>query len=206
MGLDGTGMETGERGLNIGPTEAAAESVPFADDYGLAQDIAAVNRDVFRELYDKNVTALYNLARRMIGSTDEAEDIVQETFIRAYRKIDLFGGRSTLSSWLYRICINIGLEHLRRKKGVYERLDESNCGAVEPDQKQVMLRRKLDKAIKHLPQGCRMIFILHDIEGLNHKEIADRLQLSEGTSKSQLFKARAMLRKILTGRESGSDV
>ncbi|MDD4051973.1 MAG: RNA polymerase sigma factor [candidate division Zixibacteria bacterium] len=199
-------METGESSLNIGQTEAAPGLVPFANDYSLAREIAAGNREVFRELYDKNATTLYNLARRMIGSTDEAEDIVQETFIRAYRKINLFGGRSSLSSWLYRICINIGLEHLRRKKGVCERLDETNCGAVEPDQKQVMLRRKLDKAIKHLPQGCRMVFVLHDIEGLNHKEIADRLQLSEGTSKSQLFKARAMLRKILTGRESGSDV
>jgi RNA polymerase sigma-70 factor (ECF subfamily) len=199
-------METGESSLNVGRTETAAVSVPFAGDYDLAREIAAGDRDVFRALYDKNVTSLYNLARRMIGSTDEAEDIVQETFIRAYRKMGLFGGRSSLSSWLYRICINIGLEHLRRKKGLYERLDETNGGAVEPDQKQMMLRRKLDKAIKHLPQGCRLVFVLHDIEGLNHKEIADRLQLSEGTSKSQLFKARAMLRKILTGRESDSDV
>jgi RNA polymerase sigma-70 factor, ECF subfamily len=199
-------MESGESSLNIGRTEAVEGSVPFAVDYDLARQIAAGNRDIFREVYENNVTCLYNLARRMMGSTDEAEDIVQETFIRAYRKIGLFAGRSSLSSWLYRICINIGLEHLRRRKGIYETLDDVNCGAVEPDQKHLLLRRRLDKAIKHLPRGCRMVFVLHDIEGLNHKEIADRLQLSEGTSKSQLFKARAMLRKILTGRENGSDV
>lgn len=206
MGSDGTGMESRDRSLNFGGSEAAAGPVPFAVDYDLARQIAAGNREVFREVYENNVTSLYNLARRMMGSADEAEDIVQDTFIRAYRKIGLFAGRSSLSSWLYRICINIGLEHLRRRKGAFEQLDDVNCGAVEPDQKQLLLRRRLDKAIKHLPQGCRMVFVLHDIEGLNHKEIADRLQLSEGTSKSQLFKARAMLRKILTGRENGSDV
>jgi RNA polymerase sigma-70 factor (ECF subfamily) len=115
----------------------------------------------------------------------------------------LFAGRSTLSSWLYRICLNVGLEYLRRKKGTYEDLNDGNCGIVEPDQKKLILRRKLSKAIDQLPQGCRMVFVLHDIEGFNHKEIAERLNLAEGTSKSQLFKARAMLRKILTGRETG---
>lgn len=199
-------MEIGEGSLDIGRAEAAAGTVSFAADYGLARRIAAGDRTVFREVYERNVSVLYNLARRMTGSTDEADDIVQETFIRAYRKIDLFAGRSSLSSWLYRICINIGLEHLRRKKGTYETLEEDNCGAVEPDQKRLLLRRKLEKAITHLPQGCRMVFVLHDIEGLNHKEIADRLQLSEGTSKSQLFKARAILRRLLTGREHETDV
>lgn len=199
-------MEIGDGGLEFGRAETTTGTVSIAADYGLARQIAAGDRDVFRRVYENNVSTLYNLARRMTGSTDEAEDIVQETFIRAYRKIDLFAGRSSLSSWLYRICVNIGLEHLRRKKGAYETLDDDNCGAVEPDQKLLLLRRRLEKAIKHLPQGCRMVFVLHDIEGLNHKEIADRLQLSQGTSKSQLFKARAMLRKILTGREHVSDV
>ena len=153
-------------------------------------------------MYDRNINTLFNLARRLAGTAAEAEDIVQDTFIRAYQKIHLFAGRSTLSSWMYRICLNIGLEHLRRKKGTFEDLNDSNCGLVEPDQKKVVLRRKLEKAIKKLPNGCRMVFVLHDIEGFNHKEIADRLNLAEGTSKSQLFKARAMLRKILTGQET----
>jgi RNA polymerase sigma-70 factor (ECF subfamily) len=124
--------------------------------------------------------------------------------VRAYQKIHLFAGRSTLSSWLYRICLNVGLEHLRKKKGGFssDEIQETTAAAVEPDQKTVVLRRKLEKAIKQLPDGCRTVFILHDIEGFNHKEIAEQLSLAEGTSKSQLFKARAMLRKILTGRES----
>ncbi|MEE9442209.1 MAG: RNA polymerase sigma factor [candidate division Zixibacteria bacterium] len=171
----------------------------YAEDYRIAQDIAAGNRELFRDIYDRNVSVLYNLARRLTKTAAEAEDIVQDTFVRAYQKINLFAGRSTLSSWLYRICVNVGLEYLRKKKGTFEDLNDVNCGVVEPDQKKMILRQKLDKAIKHLPHGCRMVFVLHDIEGFNHREIAERLNLAEGTSKSQLSKARAMLRKILVG-------
>ena len=174
----------------------------FAEDLRSAQAIIAGNHGLFRKLYDDNVRSLYILALRLTGSASEADDIVQEAFVRAYQKMDLFAGRSTLSSWLYRICINVGLEHLRRRKGGWEELNEQTCGAVEPDQKKLLLRRKLDRAIAHLPQGCRLVFVLHDVEGYNHKEIADRLNLAEGTSKSQLFKARALLRKILTGQEA----
>ena len=172
----------------------------YAGDLQMAQDIAAGNRALFKDLYDRNSHALFNLARRMTGATAEAEEFVQEAFIRAYQKINLFAGRSTLSSWLYRICINVGLEHLRRKKGTFEDITDSNCGVVEPNQKKLILRRKLERAIKKLPDGCRTVFVLHDIEGFNHKEIAERLRLAEGTSKSQLFKARAMLRRILSGQ------
>lgn len=171
----------------------------FAEDYRIAREIAAGNRALFKDIYDHNSNTLYNLARRMTGTVVEAEDIVQEAFIRAYQKINLFAGRSTLSSWLYRICINVGLEYLRKKKGTFEDINETDCVSVEPDQKKLILRRKLEKAIRLLPDGCRTVFVLHEIEGFNHREIAERLNLAEGTSKSQLFKARAMLRKILVG-------
>lgn len=188
-------------GIEAGSLTYAGQAA-FADDFKIAQAIAAGDRDLFKDVYDRNINTLFNLARRLSGTAAEAEDIVQDTFIRAYQKIHLFAGRSTLSSWLYRICLNIGLESLRRKKGTFEDLNDSNCGTVEPDQKKLTLRRRLNRAIDKLPQGCKMVFILHDIEGFNHKEIAERLNLAEGTSKSQLFKARAMLRKILTGRET----
>ncbi len=181
----------------------AGTDARYAGDYELAQAIADGDQGLFKDVYDRNVSMLYNLARRLVQTASEAEDIVQDSFVRAYQKIHLFAGRSTLSSWLYRICLNVGLEHLRRKKGTFSSDDfqESIMSAVEPDQKKLILRRKLEKAIKQLPEGCRTVFILHDIEGFNHKEIAEQLNLAEGTSKSQLFKARAMLRKILTGRE-----
>jgi RNA polymerase sigma-70 factor (ECF subfamily) len=182
---------------NLADTQNSA----FAEDFRIAQAIAGGDRLLFKEVYDRNINILFNLARRVAGSAVEAEDIVQDTFIKAYQKIHLFAGRSTLSSWLYRICLNVGLEHLRHKKGTFEDLNDGNCSPVEPNQKQLVLRRKLAKAIEKLPRGCRMVFVLHDIEGFNHKEIADQLNLAEGTSKSQLFKARLMLRKILTGRE-----
>lgn len=175
----------------------------YAEDFQMAQDIAAGNRALFRQVYTRNVNSLHNLAKRMVGSATEADDVVQDAFVRAYQKINLYAGRSSLSSWLYRICINIGLEHLRRKKGTFEEINDSNCQAVEPPQTKLILRRRLETAIKQLPPGCRTVFILHDVEGFNHREIAERLNLAEGTSKSQLFKAREMLRKILAGRKSG---
>jgi len=183
---------------------AAERKVEFLADYDIAQAIADGERERFKEIYDRNIPILFNLARRLADTVAEAEDIVQDTFVRAYQKIHLFAGRSTLSSWLYRICLNVGLEHMRRKKGTFstDEMQDTSLAAVEPDQKTVILRRKLEKAIKQLPDGCRTVFILHDIEGFNHKEIAEQLNLAEGTSKSQLFKARALLRKILTGRES----
>jgi RNA polymerase sigma-70 factor, ECF subfamily len=183
---------------------ATERKTEFMADYDIAQAVAEGDRTRFKEIYDQNVPVLFNLARRLADTTAEAEDIVQDTFVRAYQKIHMFAGRSTLSSWLYRICLNVGLEHLRRKKGTFssDEIQDSSLAAVEPDQKTLVLRRKLETAIKQLPDGCRTVFILHDIEGFNHKEIAAQLNLAEGTSKSQLFKARAMLRKILTGRES----
>ncbi len=182
----------------------AERKTQFMADYDIAQAIAEGDRARFKEIYDQNIPILFNLARRLTDTAAEAEDIVQDAFVRAYQKIHLFAGRSTLSSWLYRICLNVGLEHLRRKKGTFssDDLQDTSLAAVEPDQKTLVLRRKLEKAIKQLPDGCRTVFILHDIEGFNHKEIAEQLNLAEGTSKSQLFKARALLRKILTGRES----
>lgn len=191
-----------ESAIGVDGSEVIGSAGPsYAEDLQTAKAIAAGNRALFKEVYDRNIRALYNLALRLTGATADAEDVVQEAFIRAYQKIDLFAGRSTLSSWLYRICINVGLEHLRRKKGSFEDLNDGNCGATEPDQKKLILKRKLENAIQKLPQGCRVVFILHEIEGFNHKEIAEQLKLAEGTSKSQLFKARAMLRRILTGRE-----
>ncbi len=180
--------------------EAPSQSA-YAEDLQLAQSIAAGNRALFRQIYSKNVNTLYNLAKRMVGSATEADDVVQDAFVRAYQKINLYAGRSSLSSWLYRICINSGLEHLRKKKGTFEEITDSNCHSVEPNQTKVILRRRLETAISKLPKGCRTVFILHDVEGFNHREIAERLCLAEGTSKSQLFKAREMLRKILSGKQ-----
>lgn len=193
-------MRAGETAVALKSAQTAGTK-NFDEDLQLARKIAAGDKILFKELYDRNIHNLYNLALRLAGNSIEADDIVQEAFIRAYQKINLFAGRSSLSSWLYRICINTGLEHLRRKKGTFEDLNDINGGVTEPDQKKLILKRKLEKAIQKLPKGCRAVFILHEIEGFNHKEIAEQLKLAEGTSKSQLFKARAMLRQILTGQE-----
>jgi RNA polymerase sigma-70 factor (ECF subfamily) len=107
------------------------------------------------------------------------------------------GNCARTSRCLYRICIHVGLEYLRRRKGGQEDPTESAQCASEPSQQTVVLKNKLESAIQKLPEGCKTVFILHDIEGFNHKEISAQLLLSEGTSKSQLFKARAILRRLL---------
>ncbi len=188
--------------VSVAGSQSRTLDEKFVADFEMAQAIAGGDRRLFKQLYDQNSRILYNLALRLAGSAPEAEDIVQDAFVKAYQKIHLFAGRSTLGSWLYRICINVGLEYLRKKKGTFEDLHDANCAAVEPDQKKLILKRKLEKAINKLPEGCRAVFVLHEIEGFNHKEIARQLKLAEGTSKSQLFKARAMLRRILEGQEA----
>ena len=133
-GSDGTFVLGGTTESTDWPTLNPTQSA-YAGDLAIAQEIAAGNRALFKEVYERNVHTLFNLARRMADSAAEAEDIVQDAFIRAYQKIHLFAGRSTLSSWLYRICVNVGLESLRRKKGTFEDINDSNCGTTEPDQK-----------------------------------------------------------------------
>lgn len=188
-------MASREHALDIMISEEMVAG--YAEDLRIAKAIAAGDRLLFKSVYDQNATALYTLARRLVGNSVEADDVVQETFVRAYQKMALFAGRSTLSSWLYRICINVGLEYLRRRKGGQEELTEGALGVTEPQQQSVVLKSKLEAAIQKLPEGCKTVFVLHDIEGFNHKEIATQLHLAEGTSKSQLFKARAMLRRLL---------
>ena len=160
----------------------------YAGDLQMAQDIAAGNRALFKDLYDRNSHALFNLARRMTGATAEAEDVVQEAFIRAYQKINLFAGRSTLSSWLYRICINVGLEHLRRKKGTFEDITDSNCGVVEPNQKKLILRRAICVVIRNGGRNDLPIcaFLLSR-NSANFSASTKPVRLAVCTSKSFMF-------------------
>jgi RNA polymerase sigma-70 factor (ECF subfamily) len=140
----------------------------------------------------------------MIGSVDDAEDLLQEVFLQAHRKLSGFRGDSALGTWLYRLTMNHCLDHLRarqvRMSRATESLDEE--GAEEPTApapvvSAVVSRLDLERAIKMLPDGARAAFLLHDVEGFEHREIAQILGISEGTSKSQVHKARMKLRMIL---------
>ena len=178
-----------------------------ASDHALAQAAAGGDMAAFEELYERHQRRVYSLCLRMTGNTAEAEDLAQEAFIQLYRKIGSFRGESAFTTWLHRLTVNQVLMHFRKSKGRREApppADESPRapGAVElhGSQSAMVDRVLLNKAIAQLPPGYRAVFVLHDVFGHEHEEIARLLGCSVGTSKSQLHKARMKLRRLIRGK------
>jgi RNA polymerase sigma-70 factor (ECF subfamily) len=159
----------------------------------------------FEEVYRAHSGRLYNVAYRMLGNAADAEDLLQEIFLSAHRKLESFRGESALGTWLYRLAVNLCLDYLRSRTGRALQLTDSledetwlaDAGSGRLAEKTVT-KMDLERALAQLPEGCRMAFVLHDIEGLEHREIADALGIAEGTSKSQVHKARLRLRALLS--------
>jgi len=162
----------------------------------------------FQALYDKHKRRVYSLCLRMTANTAEAEDLTQEAFLQLYRKIATFRGESAFSTWLHRLSVNVVLMHLRKKNLPVVSLEETTQGGDEDTPKKdfgaddlalagSIDRLQLQKAVDDLPPGYRTIFVLHDIEGYEHNEIAAIVGCSIGNSKSQLHKARMKLRDLL---------
>lgn len=174
-------------------------------DRDLAARCLAGDRDAFEGLYRQHVGRLYNLAWRMSGSGEDADDLVQDIFLQAYRKLGSYKGESSLGTWLYRLAVNLCLDRLRSKAGKMERvtdsIDEEGADPVaapgSPGELPNIARMDLEKAIDSLPPSYRATFVLHDVEGYQHDEIARLLDISEGSSKSLLHKARMKLRRVL---------
>ena len=173
-------------------------------DLELAARCRAGDADAFEELYRQHARRLFSLVVRTVGSADEAEDLLQEVFLQAHRKLAGFRGESTLGTWLYRLTMNHCLDHLRGRQAKMSRatdsLDDEEAAepmAPAPAVPAAINRMDLEKAIASLPPGSRAAFLLHDVEGFEHREIAGILGVSEGTSKSQVHKARLKLRALL---------
>ena len=164
--------------------------------------------EAFEFLYHLHRRRVYSLCLRMTGNTAEAEDLSQEAFLQLFRKIGTFRGESAFSTWLHRLSVNVVLMHLRRKNLPETPLEEltepsqedgprREIGARDPTLAGSIDRVNLERAIERLPPGYRTIFVLHDMEGYEHNEIADMMNCSIGNSKSQLHKARMKLRDLL---------
>ena len=162
----------------------------------------------FQALYDKHKRRVYSLCLRMTANTAEAEDLTQEAFLQLYRKIGTFRGESAFSTWLHRLSVNVVLMHLRKKSLPVVSLEETTQGGEDDTPKKdfgaedlalagSIDRLQLQKAVDDLPPGYRTIFVLHDVEGYEHNEIATIVGCSIGNSKSQLHKARMKLRDLL---------
>jgi len=176
-----------------------------AVDLELAQRCRHGDAAAFDELYRAHAGRLYNLVFRMAGSADEAEDLLQEVFLHAHRKLASFRGDSSLGTWLYRLAVNHCLDFLRGRQAKMTRITDSldEEGAAEPAATMprvptAVSRLDLERSIAKLPEGCRAAFVLHDVEGFEHNEVAKLLGVSEGTSKSQVHKARMKLRAMLS--------
>lgn len=161
----------------------------------------------FEELYKAHAGKLYSLVFRMVGNPADADDLLQEIFLSAHRKLDGFRGESALGTWLYRLATNHCLDFLRSRATKTNQLtdtlddephlfDSGSRGIAE----QTVAKMDLERAIAQLPEGCRAAFLLHDVQGLEHGEVATALGVAEGTSKSQVHKARMRLRALLSAR------
>jgi RNA polymerase sigma-70 factor (ECF subfamily) len=161
----------------------------------------------FETLYRQHSGRLFSLAVRMLGNPADAEDLLQEIFLSAHRKLESFRGESALGTWLYRLATNQILDHVRSRAArtgqMTDGLDDATLLADASGHRladRAIARVDLERALAELPEGCRAAFVLHDVEGLEHKEVSEVLGIAEGTSKSQVHKARLRLRGLLRRR------
>jgi RNA polymerase sigma-70 factor (ECF subfamily) len=166
----------------------------------------------FEYLYQAHCRRVYGLCLRMTKNPAEAEDLTQQAFLQVFRKIGTFRGEAGFSTWLYRVTVNVVLMHRRRKKPTElfaeawnpadtDGGDSRELGAGDPSMLGAIDRLNLKRAIRKLPSGYRRFFLLHDVIGYQHNEIAGLLGCSTGCSKSQLHRARKRLRHLLQGEQ-----
>ena len=164
--------------------------------------------EAFNALFHAHKAKIYSICLRMTNNTAQAEDLTQDAFLQVFRKLSTFGGNSALSTWLFRIAVNTVLMHFRKKSLTLVSLDETSShnstlvhrehGSRDDRLAESVDRITLARAITDLPPGYRTIFLLHEVQGYEHQEIAKILDCSVGNSKSQLHKAKLRLRKFLS--------
>jgi RNA polymerase sigma-70 factor (ECF subfamily) len=175
-------------------------------DYSLARAVANGNVNALGELYQRHYRQVYAVCLSMMRNPTEAEDLTQDVFVHLIRKIGSFRGESRFSTWLHRLTVNLVLMHMRRPmRREQTTSDYDNVQPMVPRLKdrapvQIIDRISLQLAVGQLPRGCRAVFVLFAIAGFKHDEIAKLLGCSEGTSKSQLHRARVKLKRILRTR------
>ncbi len=190
---------TAIEGLRLAPTEGTRVQL---DDAALIAAIQRSDPGSQETLYHRYKRRVFGLALRIVGPID-AEEVAQEAFIRIFRGLAKFRGDAALSTWIYRLAVNAALSHRTRRAAARLPIEEAQAEAAgepqtaEPPRGDAVLRSRLERALCRLPTGYRTVIVLHDVEGLEHEEIASILGCHVGTSKSQLHKARGKLRELL---------
>jgi RNA polymerase sigma-70 factor, ECF subfamily len=190
--------------LAIDGLDDAAEAQRHAnDEAGLVRAAGAGDRRAFEALYRAHVGRVYALCLRLCAHVETAEELTQEAFVRAWQRLSGFRGDSAFGTWLHRLTVNVVLDHRRAQRPWYRRIAnlddaleavESMPAPAATDSE----RHDLETAIRKLPPGARTVFVLHDIEGWQHDEIAARTGTAVGTSKAHLHRARSLLREWLS--------
>jgi RNA polymerase sigma-70 factor (ECF subfamily) len=191
------------------------------DDSKTLSEVEAIQRaqdgdkEMFEYLYQLHSRRVYAVCLRLVRDATEAEDLTQEAFLLLFRKIRTFRGESAFSTWLYRLAVNLVLMHLRKKslksvsiEATRDPDDETSASSIDIGAPDLLMegtldRINLERCIERLPEGYRTIFVLHDVQGHEHREIAEILGRSVGDSKSQLHKARTRLRELLHELQRG---
>ena len=186
---------------------SAGSASPREAELQLVERVRRGELGAFEELYKAHSGRLYSLACRMLGNPADAEDLLQEIFLSAHRKLESFRGDAALGTWLYRLAMNQILDYVRSRAGragqITDGLDDAAAIADASGHRladRAIDRIDLERAMLELPEGCRAAFVLHDVEGLEHREVSEVLGIAEGTSKSQVHKARLRLRGLLQRR------
>lgn len=189
------------------------KSVSHSEELNLAALVGG-DRAEFARLVERTSTQIYRLALRMLGSAEDAEDVLQETYLKALRALPGFAGRSSLTTWLYRIAVNEALMLMRQRKPALSlEEDEAEDGDGFGEPRQIVdfcclpeaellsseSRRFLDRAVQQLSPGLRAVFLLRDVEGLSIKDTAETLNLTEMNVKTRLLRARLKMREELSG-------
>jgi RNA polymerase sigma factor (sigma-70 family) len=187
--------------MSVAPVAAGIRLVAQSSPDGDRADAAAAaagDSAAYERLYPRHVGRIWTLASRIVGA-DEADDATQEIFVRAWQKLDRFRGESSFGTWLYRLGVNVLLGRRSADATRHARIvsDEPAIARHATAPVRVDLRMDMDAALERLPHGARQVFVLHDVEGYTHEEIGELLEVTTGTSKSQLHRARMALRTYL---------
>ena len=186
------------------PLSASLASAAYLSDPMSEKDLVARAQggDVtaFENLYRSHVGRVYALCLRMVADPTRAENLTQEAFVRAWQKLRSFRGKSAFATWLHRLTVNTVLGDMRSRGRRRDRDAFDEGLAIVPDprpQRDTAAKIDLEKAIARLPDQARMVFVLHDVEGYQHREIGRLMGIATGTSKAHLHRARQLLREVL---------
>ncbi len=166
----------------------------------LYQQCVAGNRNAQKELFDRYSPKMLGICFRYSRSAAEAEDVLQDSFIRVFRYIETFKKDGSLEGWVRKIVVNTALNNIKKNKHVYDELEIESARAVESDIESVLDNydsKLIWDIMQQLPEGYRIILNMYAIEGYSHKEIAEHLNIAEGTSRSQLLRAKVLMQKLL---------